>query len=112
MGGGAVSAVGGAAETGVRKSYAAGRRQRAASSRGVGDAQLPAPAPGRSRVVSTPRLLELRAALGLSRLWRCQGKRAEARELLVEVHGWFTEGFETADLCEARTLLLELDSGD
>jgi predicted ATPase len=51
---------------------------------------------------------ELRAALGLSRLWQRQGKRAEARELLAPVYGWFTEGFDTADLQEARALLAEL----
>ena len=51
---------------------------------------------------------ELRAALSLSRLWQQQGKRAAARLLLGEVYGWFTEGFETADLQEARVLLEEL----
>ena len=51
---------------------------------------------------------ELRAALGLSRLWQRQGKRAEARQLLAEIYGWFTEGFDTADLREARALLEEL----
>jgi predicted ATPase len=49
--------------------------------------------------------LELRAAMSLSRLWQRQGKRAEARELLTEIYGWFTEGFDTADLQEARKLL-------
>ncbi len=48
---------------------------------------------------------ELRAALSLSRLWKRQGKRAEAHALLAEIYGWFTEGFETADLQEARALL-------
>ena len=48
---------------------------------------------------------ELRAAMSLSRLWQHQGKRAEARELLAPVYGWFTEGFDTADLQEAKTLL-------
>jgi predicted ATPase len=52
--------------------------------------------------------LELRAAMSLSRLWQHQGKRAEARQLLVEVYGWFTEGFDTADLQEAKALLEEL----
>jgi predicted ATPase len=52
--------------------------------------------------------LELRAAMSLSRLWQQQGKRDEARELLAPVYGWFTEGFDTADLQEARTLLAEL----
>jgi predicted ATPase len=48
---------------------------------------------------------ELRAAMSLSQLWQCQGKRAEAYELLAPVYGWFTEGFDTADLQEARALL-------
>src|SRR5262249_4951942 len=52
--------------------------------------------------------LELRAAMSLSRLWQRQGKRAEARQLLAEVYGWFTEGFDTADLREAKTLLATL----
>jgi predicted ATPase len=52
--------------------------------------------------------LELRAAMSLSRLWQQQGKQAEARELLAPVYGWFTEGFDTADLQEARALLQEL----
>jgi class 3 adenylate cyclase/predicted ATPase len=52
--------------------------------------------------------LELRAAMSLSRLWQRQGKRHEARKLLGEIYGWFTEGFDTADLQEARTLLEEL----
>jgi len=52
--------------------------------------------------------LELRAATSLSRLWQQQGKRDEARELLAPVYGWFTEGFDTADLQEARMLLEEL----
>ena len=48
---------------------------------------------------------ELRAALSLSRLWQLQGKRAEAHQLLAPIYGWFTEGFETADLQEAKALL-------
>jgi len=48
---------------------------------------------------------ELRAAMSLARLWQGQGKRAAARQLLAEVYGWFTEGFDTADLQEARALL-------
>ena len=51
---------------------------------------------------------ELRAAMSLSRLWQQQGKRAEARELLAPIYGWFTEGFDTADLQEAKVLLEEL----
>jgi predicted ATPase/class 3 adenylate cyclase len=49
--------------------------------------------------------LELRAATSLSRLWQQQGKRAEARELLAPIYGWFTEGFDTKDLQEAKVLL-------
>jgi len=52
--------------------------------------------------------LELRAAMSLSRLWQHQGKRAEAHQLLAEIYSWFTEGFDTADLQEARALLAEL----
>ena len=46
--------------------------------------------------------------MSLSRLWQQQGKQAEARELLASVYGWFTEGFDTADLQEAKVLLEEL----
>jgi predicted ATPase len=49
---------------------------------------------------------ELRAAMSMGRLWRDQGKRDEARELLAPVYGWFTERFDTLDLKEARALLL------
>jgi predicted ATPase len=49
--------------------------------------------------------LELRAALSCSQLWLAQGKRDEARVLLAPIYGWFTEGFDTADLQEARALL-------
>jgi predicted ATPase len=51
---------------------------------------------------------ELRAAMSMARLWRDQGKRDEARELLAPVYGWFTEGLDTRDLKEARALLEEL----
>jgi predicted ATPase len=54
------------------------------------------------------RSLELRAAMSLSRLWHQQGKRKEAYDLLAEVYAWFTEGFDTADLQEAKALLEEL----
>jgi predicted ATPase len=53
---------------------------------------------------------ELRAALDLARLWRDQGKRTEARELLSPVYGWFTEGFDTPVLKEAEALLEQLQS--
>ena len=52
--------------------------------------------------------LELRAAISLSRLWQRQGKRAEAYELLAPIYGWFTEGFDTVDLQDAKALLEEL----
>ncbi len=51
---------------------------------------------------------ELRAATSMARLWRDQGKRQQAREVLVSVYGWFTEGFDTRDLREAKALLEEL----
>ena len=51
---------------------------------------------------------ELRAAMSLSRLWQQQGKHAEAWQLLADIYGWFTEGFDTADLQEAKALLAEL----
>ncbi len=54
--------------------------------------------------------LELRAAMSMARLWRDQGKRDEARNLLAPVYGWFTEGFDTLDLKEAKALLDELAS--
>ena len=51
---------------------------------------------------------ELRAAMSMARLWRDQGKRDEARDLLAPVYGWFTEGFDTLDLKEAKALLEQL----
>jgi predicted ATPase len=54
------------------------------------------------------RTLELRAATSLARLWRGQGKRVEARDLLAPIYGWFTEGFDTPVLKDAKTLLDEL----
>ena len=52
--------------------------------------------------------LELRATMSLARLWKMQGKREEARNVLAEIYGWFTEGFDTADLKDAKALLDEL----
>ena len=52
--------------------------------------------------------LELRAVMSLARLWQQQGKTAEARQMLAEIYGWFTEGFDTKDLQEAKALLGEL----
>jgi predicted ATPase len=56
------------------------------------------------------RSLELRVAMSMARLWRDQGKRQDARELLAPIYGWFTEGFDTPDLKEAKALLDELAS--
>ncbi len=52
--------------------------------------------------------LELRAVTSLARLWQQQGKQREAHQLLAEVYAWFTEGFDTRDLQEAKALLEEL----
>ena len=52
--------------------------------------------------------LELRAVMSLSRLWQQQGKKKQAHQMLSEIYGWFTEGFDTADLKEAKALLEEL----
>jgi predicted ATPase len=52
--------------------------------------------------------LELRAAISLARLWQTQGRQEAAHSLLAEIYGWFTEGFDTADLQAARTLLADL----
>ena len=51
---------------------------------------------------------ELRAAISMARLWHDQGRRDEARDLLAPLYGWFTEGFATRDLKEAKVLLDEL----
>ena len=56
----------------------------------------------------TAKLYEVRAATGLARLWRDQGKHAEARDLFAPIYHWFTEGFDTPVLREARALLDEL----
>jgi predicted ATPase len=54
------------------------------------------------------RTFELRAAMSLARLWRDQGKCSEAHDLLAPVYGWFSEGFDTLDLKEAKALLEQL----
>jgi predicted ATPase len=58
----------------------------------------------------TSKAWELRATMSMARLWRDQGKRNEARDLLAPVYGWFTEGFDTVDLKKAKALLEELVS--
>jgi predicted ATPase len=52
---------------------------------------------------------ELRATMSLPKLWQEQGKEEAARKALVEIHGWFTEGFDTPDLRDAKALLEELE---
>ena len=52
--------------------------------------------------------LELRATMSLARLWQRQDKKDDARQMLAAIYGWFTEGFDTKDLQEAKTLLQEL----
>ena len=85
-------------------------------------AKLPSPTPDAAKAASyferalavareqQAKSWELRAAMSMARLWRDQGKREEARELLAPVYGWFTEGFDTLDLKEAKALLDELAS--
>jgi predicted ATPase len=53
--------------------------------------------------------LELRATMSLSRLWQQQGKKDEARQRLAEIYNWFTEGFDTKDLQEAKALIEQLN---
>ena len=57
------------------------------------------------------KMWELRTSTSLARLWQSQGKRQEAYELLASVYGWFTEGFDTKDLLEAKALLEALSLG-
>jgi predicted ATPase len=59
----------------------------------------------------TAKSLELRVTVSLARLWQQQGKQKEAHQMLSEVYGWFTEGFDTKDLQDAKVLLDELSSG-
>ena len=60
--------------------------------------------------LQSAKFLELRASINLARLWCKQDRRGEARNLLAPVYGWFTEGFDTLDLKEAKALLDELAS--
>jgi predicted ATPase len=58
--------------------------------------------------VQSAKSWELRAVMSLSRLWRQRGKKEESRQLLAEIYGWFTEGFDTKDLRETKALLEEV----
>jgi predicted ATPase len=62
------------------------------------------------RAPATAKSWELRAVMSMTRLWRDQAKRDEARDLLAPVYGWFSEGFDTCDLKDAKALLDELAS--
>ena len=64
----------------------------------------------RQRRASAGKSWQLRAAMSMARLWRDQSKRQQARDLLAPVYGWFTEGFDTLDLKEAKALLDELNT--
>jgi predicted ATPase len=89
-------------------------------SRSKGELLLAAPEPNRTEAEAAfgkamavareqcAKMWELRSAINLARLWCNQGKRAEAYDLLAPIYGWFTEGFETADLKDAKALLHEL----
>ena len=102
-----------AGENGERWYEAELHRLRASLAGPIGRRIAPKPRPAssgrsRSRASRARKAFELRAATSLARLWRDQGKRAEAHDLLAPVYGWFTEGFDTADLKEAKALLDEL----
>ena len=124
MGGGAVSAQGG---TPAR----AGRQRAKSRERGAGSAEQGAKIETDPRPLTPDpqgeadacflkaiaiarkqqaKSLELRATVSLARLWQRQGRQREAHEMLAEIYGWFTEGFDTVDLQEAKALLDELAS--
>ena len=95
------------------------KRYEAEVDRVAGEVALKSPKPGAAKAqayferalavarAQQAKSWELRAAMSLARLWRDQGKRDEARELLAPVYGWFTEGFDTLDLKEANKALLD-----
>jgi predicted ATPase len=62
----------------------------------------------RHRPKQQAKSIELRAATSLARLWQQQGKQKEAHQMLADIYNWFTEGFDTKDLQEAKTLIEEL----
>ena len=81
------------------------RRETGGGSEEVGQVTAGTPDHDPSRAAGVP---VTRAAMSLSRLWQSHGKRQDASDLLALVYGWFTEGFDTADLKEAKGLLQEL----
>ena len=87
-----------------------GFRSTAAKSRGAMRRKRKPISSAHSHAHVTSKLWELRASMSLARLWCSQGKPQQARELLAPVYGWFTEGFDTRDLKEAKALLEELVS--
>jgi predicted ATPase len=99
MGGGAVSAERGADAPTVESGKSKVKEQKAEA------CFLRAIAVARKQQAKS---LELRATINIARLWQQQGKKKQARKLLAETYGWFTEGFDTKDLQEARALLEEL----
>ena len=68
------------------------------------------PRPALFKLTHYPKSWELHAATSMARLWRDQGRRQQARDLLAPMYGWFTEGFDTLDLKEAKGLLDELQA--
>ena len=89
------------------KSHRRGNRADVAQA-GYGESTKVFRAGARSCAGQQAKSWELRAAMSLARLWRDQVKPQQARELLAPVYGWFTEGFDTLDLKEAKALLDEL----
>ena len=73
-----------------------------------GDTQAEAESCFRKVIGNGAKALELRASTSLARLWQKQGRKEEARQMLADIYGWFTEGFDTRDLKEAKALLEEL----
>ena len=86
---------------------AGGKRRSIASGASAPAPTRDAASRGGSLVAARPGRRGVRAAMSLSRLWQQQGKRAKAHALLAPIYAWFTEGFDTADLQEAKTLLEE-----
>ena len=106
-------AVAAAAWTGNAAALADLRRLRGVALQSLGAANDDGAEPAFTQAISEARrqgsrFYELRAVTSLARLWRDQGRSAEARDLLAPIYSWFTEGFDTPDLKEAKALLDEL----